>query len=262
MCVSIFISNLAEDRHLVTETQELSRETPKSESESCSVVSSSLWPHGLYSPWNSPGQNTGVGRLSLFQGIFPTQGLNWGLPHCGWILYQHCGWILYQLSHQGSPRILEWLAYPFFSGSSQPRNWIRVSCIAGRYFTSWAVREAPKGIGKSASERDPAPVSCPSQLAQHLSLGFVRLSPSTSILPANRWRQGTWDLDPWTPKSPMWHTRYFLTQFQSPPSASSLDPADPSHSVSHPTPSTPYALAIPIYLPYLFPCHPFSAFVC
>ena len=43
------------------------------EGESCSVVSNSLWPHGLYSPWNSPGQNTGVGSLSLLQGIFPTQ---------------------------------------------------------------------------------------------------------------------------------------------------------------------------------------------
>jgi len=47
-----------------------------------SAVSNSLWPHGLYSPWNSPGQNTGVGSLSLLQGIFPTQGLNPGLPHC------------------------------------------------------------------------------------------------------------------------------------------------------------------------------------
>ena len=40
------------------------------------------------SPWNSPGQNTGLGSLSLLQGIFPTQGLNLGLPHCSWILYQ------------------------------------------------------------------------------------------------------------------------------------------------------------------------------
>ena len=53
-----------------------------SKSESCSVVSDSLWPHGLYSPWNSPGQNIGVGNLSHLQGIFPTQGLNLGLPHC------------------------------------------------------------------------------------------------------------------------------------------------------------------------------------
>ena len=46
----------------------------KSESESCPVMSDSLQPHGLYSPWNSPGQNTGMGNLSLLQGIFPTQG--------------------------------------------------------------------------------------------------------------------------------------------------------------------------------------------
>ena len=52
------------------------------ESESCSVMSDSLWPHGLYSPWNSPGQNSGVGSLSLLQGMFPTQGLNPGLTHC------------------------------------------------------------------------------------------------------------------------------------------------------------------------------------
>ena len=52
---------------------------------------------GLYSPWNSPGQNTGVGSLSLLQGIFPSQGLNPGLPHCRQILYQ--------LSHQGGSEV-------------------------------------------------------------------------------------------------------------------------------------------------------------
>ena len=57
-------------------------------SESHSVVSDSLRPCGLYSPWNSPGQNTGVGSLSLLQGIFPTQESNPGLPHCRQILYQ------------------------------------------------------------------------------------------------------------------------------------------------------------------------------
>ena len=67
-------------------------------------MSDSLQPYGLYSPWNSPGQNTGVGRLSLLQGIFPTQGLDQGLLHCRWILYH--------LNHKGSPRILEWVAYP------------------------------------------------------------------------------------------------------------------------------------------------------
>ena len=91
-------------------------------SESCSVVSDSLRPHGLYSPWNSPGQNTGVGSHSLLQGIFPTLGSNPGLPHCKWILYQ--------LSHKGSPRILDRVDCSFSSGSSQPRNQTGVSCIA------------------------------------------------------------------------------------------------------------------------------------
>ena len=58
-------------------------------------MSNSLQPHGLYSPWNSPGQNTGVGNLSLLQEIFLTQESNQGILHCRWILYQ--------LSYQGSP---------------------------------------------------------------------------------------------------------------------------------------------------------------
>ena len=145
-------------------------------SESPSVLSDSLQPHGLYTvhgilqarilEWvafpfsrgsSSPGieprsptlqvdslpaepqgkpKNTGVGSLSLLQRIFLTQGSNPGLPHCRWILYQ--------LSHKRSPRILEWVAYPFSSGSSQPRNQTGVSCIADRFFTNWAIREAPR----------------------------------------------------------------------------------------------------------------------
>ena len=69
------------------------------ESESHSVVSNSLWPHRLYSPWNSPGQNTGMGSQP-----FPSPG------------------------------------------DSQPRDWTQVSRIAGRFFTSWATREAPKWV--------------------------------------------------------------------------------------------------------------------
>ena len=57
-----------------------------------------------------------------------------GLPYCRQILYH--------LSHQGSPRILEWVAYLFSKGTSWPRNWTGVSCIAGIFFTSWATREA------------------------------------------------------------------------------------------------------------------------
>ena len=87
----------------------------KKKSESHSVMTNSLQLHGLYSSCNSPGQNTGVDSLSLLKGIFPTQESNPGLPHCRQILYQ--------LSQKGSPRILEWVAYPFSSRSSQPRNW-------------------------------------------------------------------------------------------------------------------------------------------
>ena len=99
------------------------------------VMSNSLQPHGLHSPWNSPGQNTGVGSLSLLQGIFPTQASNPGLPHWAHSLpaepqgkpkntgvdslfllqrifptqgsnpgLLHCRRILYQLSYQGSPK--------------------------------------------------------------------------------------------------------------------------------------------------------------
>ena len=84
--------------------------------------------HRLYSSWNSPGQNTGVDSLSLLQGIFPTQGWNPDFPHWRWLIYQ--------LSHKTSPRILEWVAYPFSSGASWPRNRTGTSCIADRFFTT------------------------------------------------------------------------------------------------------------------------------
>ena len=113
----------------------------KSESESCSVVSKSS---------RIPGQNTGVGSPSLLQGIFPTQGLNPGLPHCRQILYQlshkskntgvgsltllqqifttqesnkgllHCRWILYQLSCQESPKRV---IYPLWGSNSRPSDY-------------------------------------------------------------------------------------------------------------------------------------------
>ena len=63
---------------------------------------------------DSPDKNTGVSCHVLLQEIFPTQGFNPGLPYCRWILY--C------LNHQGTPRILEWVAYPFSSRSSRSRN--------------------------------------------------------------------------------------------------------------------------------------------
>ena len=84
---------------------------------------------------DSPGKNTGVGCHSFIQGIFLAQGSKPDLLHCRQILYH--------LSHEGSLRMLEWVAYCFSRGTSQPRNWTRVSCIAGGFFTNWATREAP-----------------------------------------------------------------------------------------------------------------------
>ena len=118
--------------------------SPAVMSESCSVVSNSLQPHGLYSAWNFLVQNTEVGSLACLQGIFLTQESNPGLPHCRQIDYQ--------LSHKGSPRILEWVAYPFCRGSSWPRNRTRVYCIAGGLFHNWAIREAPKQKGSGLND--------------------------------------------------------------------------------------------------------------
>ena len=85
----------------------------------------------------------GISRLVYWSGLpcsppgdLPNQGLNPGLLHCNWILYH--------LSHQGSPRILNWVAYPFSGGSSQPMNQARIPCSASGFFTSWATREAQK----------------------------------------------------------------------------------------------------------------------
>ena len=83
--------------------------------------------------------NTGVCSLSLLQGIFLTQESNQGLPHCTWVPYQ--------LSHKESPRILEWVAYPFSRGFSQSGNCTGVSCIAGRF-----LRRAYKAEKKKRSK--------------------------------------------------------------------------------------------------------------
>ena len=142
-------------------SKEIKSVTPK-ENEICSVVSNSLRPHELLQAkileWvvfpfsrgssqprdqtqvshiagdslslepQGKSKNTGVGSLSLLQQIVPTQGSNRGLPHCRQILYH--------LSHKGSPRILESVAYPFSSRSSQPRIQTRVSCVTGGFFTN------------------------------------------------------------------------------------------------------------------------------
>ena len=135
-----------------------------------------LRPHGLYSPWNSLGQNTGMGGLSLHQGIFPTQGSNPGLLHGRWILFQ--------LRPQESPRILEWVAYPSSSKSSWSRNWTGVSCITGRFFTTWAIKEAQGFIIQGSVQMAPPQSGCPDHTYQsesRLSISHIILFLSTLV---------------------------------------------------------------------------------
>ena len=107
-------------------------------------MSNSLQPHGLYSTWNSPGQNTGEGSHSLLQGIFSTQGSNPGLLHCRQILYG--------LSHQGSP--VTQLCFLMIESkhsefSAQPltesrQNDLRIRCmLLGGWLTWRMVLRAP-----------------------------------------------------------------------------------------------------------------------
>ena len=106
-------------------------------SESHSVVSDCLWPHGLYSPWNSPGQNIGVGSLSLPQGIFPTQESNPGLLHCRQILHQ--------LSHKGSwGKLMEVGCY--FSKTCLCRPILGLSVSS--WLFSWGGREEAENVHK------------------------------------------------------------------------------------------------------------------
>ena len=86
---------------------------------------------------DSPGKNTGVGCHTLLQGS--SQPRNWTQSPA----------LQVDSSHQGSPRILEWVAYPFSRGYSSPRNQTRVPCIAGGFFTSWATREYYSAIKRN-----------------------------------------------------------------------------------------------------------------
>ena len=133
-------------------------------------MSNSLWPQECNPPGSSvhedsPGKNTRVSSHALLQGIFPTQRLNSGL--------QHYMWIPYHLSYQGSPRLLEWVAYPFSRESSWPRNWTRISCIAGGFFTNWATREAPSSpyVSSIIFLNVCAQTSPMSKNASHIGLG-------------------------------------------------------------------------------------------
>ena len=92
---------------------------------------------------DSPGKNTEVDCHTLLQGIFPPQGWKPGFSHL------RC--IFYHLSHEGHPRIVEWVAYP--RGASWARNRTRVSCIADGIFTSWATWEVIYYLNAPAAYR-------------------------------------------------------------------------------------------------------------
>ena len=136
------------------------------ESESRSVMSNSLQPCGLCSPWNSPGQDTGVGSHFPSPGDLPNPGIEPRSPalqvdslpaepqtshkllccESHWVVSTLCDPMDY--SPPGSSvhgilqaRILEWVAIPFSRGSSRPRNRTEDSCTAGGFFTNWAIRE-------------------------------------------------------------------------------------------------------------------------
>ena len=122
--------------------------------------SPTFWAESLMSEPPGKPKNTGVGSLSLLQQIFPTQESNWALLPCRRILYQ--------LSHQGSPRILEWVVHTFSSRSSRPRNRTGISCIAGRFFTQLSHKGSPRILewvaylssSRSSRPRNRTGVSC------------------------------------------------------------------------------------------------------
>ena len=82
----------------------------------------------------------------------------------------------YQLSHKGSPRILEWVAYPFSSVSSQPRNWTRVSCIAGGFFTNWWTYQVSPSIRKTSNKHKNYVEYIVYQLVWYILYSFTRAS--------------------------------------------------------------------------------------
>ena len=128
-------------------------------SESHSVVFDPLQPHGLYSPWNSPGQNPGVDSLYLLQGIFPTQGSNPGFPHCRRILYQ--------LSCQGRP---------FLRATSRRPHGTKE--VTSHQMTAWASGREVGRVSTGARQ-------CPSVFRERESLalgeGKAQLGPAAGL---------------------------------------------------------------------------------
>ena len=133
-------------------------------------MSNSLRTHGLYSPWNSPGQNTGMGNLSPFQGIFPTERSKPGLPHCRWILYQ--------LSHKGSPEInmgpMQSITWILESENLSRLEQERDSDVAALRCES-TQKEAAR-TDNQWGNRDLSPTTQGAEVCQHLSEPINRFS--------------------------------------------------------------------------------------
>ena len=132
-CISPFLARFWAD-HLLSASLGCSKNH--------SVMSDSLQPHGLYSPVTSwTIQSMEFSRSEYWSGepFPPPRNLtNTGIELRSSTLLEDS----LPAEPQGSPRILEWVAYPFSRGSFRPRNQIQVSCPAGRSFTNWSTREA------------------------------------------------------------------------------------------------------------------------
>ena len=145
---------------------------------SCSVVSHSLRPHGLYlarflCSWGFSRQGYWSGLPCPPPGDLPNPGIE---PRSPTLQVD-----LYCLNHWESPRTLEWVAYPFSRGMFWPRSQTGVSCIASRFFTSWATREA--------LESNQGLLNCRQILHQR----SYQESPASGLY----WQTSNWWVSPW-----------------------------------------------------------------
>ena len=152
-------------------------------SESRSDVSNSLWPNRLYSPRNSPGQNMGMGSLFLLQGIFPTQVLNPGIPHCRQILYQGNPWTLwwtyFSLKKKKNCKGSSKLSYPVMSNLCNPMDCSTPGFPAHHQFPEPSQTHVHR-VGDAVQPSHP--LSSPYPLALSLSQGlFKRVSSLNQV---------------------------------------------------------------------------------
>ena len=159
-----------------------------------------------------------MGCHDLLQGTVSIEGLNPGLLHCRLILYY--------MNYQGSPRILEWVAYPFSRGTSCPKNWTGVSCIGGGFFTTWDTREDHHMTSVSSVQFSHSVVSNSSQ-----SHGLQHAGPPCpSQTP--RVYSNSWPLSQWCHPIISSSVVLFYSHFQSFPASGSIQMSSSSHQVA------------------------------